>query len=102
MLARARICVSSYRTHKSYLAILIQLFFLSVSLFLRFFAALNWVESPSWNGKYAVVLAGDVAVYEAGPARPTGGAGMVAMLIGKDAPITVDTRHLTSHMGKWK
>jgi len=51
------------------------------------FNALNWVESGSWDGRYAVVVAADIAVYEKGPARPTGGAGAVAMLIGPNAPI---------------
>jgi len=51
------------------------------------FNALNWVESGSWDGRYAIVVAADIAVYEKGPARPTGGAGAVAMLIGPNAPI---------------
>lgn len=42
---------------------------------------LNWISSPSWDGRYGIVVASDVAVYEDGPARPTGGAGAVAMLI---------------------
>lgn len=29
-------------------------------------------------------------MYEKGPARPTGGAGAVALLIGPDAPIVID------------
>jgi len=52
--------------------------------------AINWVESSSWDGRYAVVVAGDIAVYEKGPARPTGGCGIVAMLVGKDAPLVVE------------
>lgn len=32
-------------------------------------------------------MAGDVAVYAEGPARCTGGAGAVAMLIGPNAPL---------------
>ncbi|CAH1758321.1 18189_t:CDS:2 [Entrophospora sp. SA101] len=59
------------------------------------FNSLDWVESSSWDGRYALVVAGDIAVYASGPARPTGGAGCVAMLIGKDAPIVFD-RDLTS------
>ena len=35
-------------------------------------------------------VAGDNAVYEAGPARPTGGAGVVAMLVGPDAPLALE------------
>ena len=44
--------------------------------------AANWVESRSWDGRYAVVVMADVSVYAAGPARPTSGAGAVALLIG--------------------
>ncbi|RIA91322.1 hydroxymethylglutaryl-CoA synthase [Glomus cerebriforme] len=62
------------------------------------FNALNWVESSSWDGRYALVVAGDIAVYAAGPARPTGGAGCVALLIGKDAPIVFDRGLRGTHM----
>lgn len=41
-------------------------------------------------GRFAVVVAADIAVYPSGPARPTGGAGAVAMLIGPDAPLVID------------
>lgn len=44
--------------------------------------AVNWVESRGWDGRYAVVVMSDVSVYPAGPARPTSGAGAVALLIG--------------------
>jgi len=54
------------------------------------FNAVNWVESSSWDGRYAVVVAGDIAVYEPGPARPTGGAGVVAMLVGPNAPLVFE------------
>lgn len=43
-----------------------------------------------WDGRYALVVCGDIAVYEAGPARPTGGCGAVAMLIGPDAPLVLE------------
>lgn len=60
------------------------------------------------DGRYAVVVAGDIAIYEAGAARPTGtaavmtnrsyhsslacagGGGAVAMLIGRDAPLVAE------------
>jgi len=32
----------------------------------------------------------DIAVYKKGPARPTGGAGCISLLIGPNAPITVE------------
>ncbi|XP_050296610.1 hydroxymethylglutaryl-CoA synthase 1 [Anthonomus grandis grandis] len=54
------------------------------------FNAISWVESSAWNGRYALVVAGDIAVYAKGPARPTGGTGAVAMLIGPNAPLVFD------------
>lgn len=59
------------------------------------FNAIAWVESSDWNRRYAIVVAADIAVYAAGPARPTGGAGAVAMLIGPNAPLVID-RHVRS------
>ena len=44
----------------------------------------------SCTGRYALVVAGDIAVYAEGNARPTGGAGAVAMLIGPHAPLVLD------------
>ena len=49
--------------------------------------AVNWIESRSWDGREAIVVASDIAIYKETAARPTGGAGCVAMLIGPDAPI---------------
>eukprot|EP01091_Cochliopodium_minus_P007027 TRINITY_DN16970_c0_g1_i1.p1 TRINITY_DN16970_c0_g1~~TRINITY_DN16970_c0_g1_i1.p1 ORF type:complete len:435 (+),score=96.58 TRINITY_DN16970_c0_g1_i1:369-1673(+) len=49
--------------------------------------AINWVESPHYDGRLAVVVCGDEAIYEAGAARPTGGSGSIALLIGPNAPI---------------
>ena len=54
------------------------------------FNTLNWVESAAWDGRYGVVLSSDIAVYPKGNARPTGGAGAIAFLIGPDAPIAFD------------
>jgi hydroxymethylglutaryl-CoA synthase len=51
------------------------------------FNTIDWVESSSWDGRFGLVLCADVAVYDKGPARPTGGAGGIVMLIGKNAPI---------------
>ncbi|XP_052861394.1 hydroxymethylglutaryl-CoA synthase 1 [Anopheles cruzii] len=52
--------------------------------------AINWIESSSWDGRLALVVCGDIAVYAQGSARPTGGAGAVAMLVGPDAPLCFD------------
>lgn len=54
------------------------------------FNAVNWIESSSWDGRYALVVAGDIAIYAEGGARPVGGAGAVAMLIGPNAPIVLE------------
>lgn len=54
------------------------------------FNAINWVESSAWDGRDAIVCAGDIALYKKGNARPTGGAGCVAMLVGADAPIAFE------------
>jgi hydroxymethylglutaryl-CoA synthase len=54
------------------------------------FNSVNWVESSAWDGRDAIVIAGDIALYKKGNARPTGGAGCVAMLVGPDAPIAFE------------
>ncbi|KAL5357842.1 hydroxymethylglutaryl-coenzyme A synthase C terminal-domain-containing protein [Aspergillus floccosus] len=54
------------------------------------FNSINWIESSAWDGRDAVVVCGDIALYAKGAARPTGGAGCVAMLIGPDAPIAFE------------
>lgn len=61
------------------------------------FNACNWIESSSWDGRYALVVCGDIAIYAEGGARPVGGAGSVAMLIGPDAPLALESVH-GSHM----
>ncbi|KAI1444424.1 hydroxymethylglutaryl-CoA synthase [Annulohypoxylon stygium] len=54
------------------------------------FNTLNWLESSAWDGRDAIVVAGDIALYAKGNARPTGGAGAVAMLVGPNAPIVIE------------
>jgi hydroxymethylglutaryl-CoA synthase len=41
-------------------------------------------------GRLGIVVASDLAVYAKGSARPTGGAGSIAILIGPDAPLVFD------------
>ena len=48
---------------------------------------IDWVQSEFWDGRYGIVVMGDIAGYEKGNARPTGGCGAVALLIGPNAPI---------------
>lgn len=62
------------------------------------FHTVDWVESSAWDGRYGLVVCGDVAVYEKGPARPTGGAGVVAMLVGPNAPLVLESNLRSTHM----
>ncbi|XP_035218117.1 hydroxymethylglutaryl-CoA synthase 1-like isoform X1 [Stegodyphus dumicola] len=62
------------------------------------FNSVAWVESSAWDGRYALVVAGDIAVYAEGNARPTGGAGAVAMLIGPNAPIILERGLRSTYM----
>lgn len=54
------------------------------------FNAVNWIESSAWDGRNAIVVTGDIALYDTPAARPTGGVGCVAMLIGPDAPLVLE------------
>ncbi|TKW58475.1 Hydroxymethylglutaryl-CoA synthase [Colletotrichum tanaceti] len=63
-----------------------------------FFNAVNWIESSAWDGRDAIVVAGDIALYAKGNARPTGGAGAVAMLVGPNAPVVVEPGLRGSYM----
>nr|QYV43155.1 HMGS [Colaphellus bowringi] len=62
------------------------------------FNSIAWVESSAWNGRYALVVAADIAVYAKGNARPTGGAGAIAMLIGPNAPLVFDRGTRATYM----
>jgi len=62
------------------------------------FNSVNWVESSAWDGRLALAVCADIAVYAAGPARPSGGAGAVAMLIGPHAPLVLDRGVRATHM----
>lgn len=59
------------------------------------FNAINWMSSEFYDGRYAIVVAADIAVYAKGNARPTGGCGAVAMLIGPNAPIVFENVRAT-------
>jgi hydroxymethylglutaryl-CoA synthase len=59
--------------------------------------AFQWVESSGYDGRYAIVVAADIATYAPGPARPTCGCGAVAVLIGKDAPLVFNPKYRTTH-----
>jgi hydroxymethylglutaryl-CoA synthase len=52
--------------------------------------AVHWIESSAWDGRDAIVVAVDIALYNTVAARPTGGAGCVAMLVGADAKLVVE------------
>ena len=52
--------------------------------------AFNWLYSSYYDGRYAIVICGDIAVYSKGPARPTGGAGAIAILLGRGGHIVLE------------
>ena len=56
-----------------------------------------WVDSEAWDGRLALVVAADIAVYAEGPARPTGGCGAVAILIGRNAPLVLNLKTRVTH-----
>ena len=61
------------------------------------FNSVAWVESSEWDGRMALVVCGDIAVYEVGPARPTGGCGVMAILIGPNATLVLEPGIRASH-----
>uniref|UniRef100_A0A915BQD5 Hydroxymethylglutaryl-CoA synthase n=2 Tax=Parascaris univalens TaxID=6257 RepID=A0A915BQD5_PARUN len=63
------------------------------------FHAVDWVYA-NWQTekRYAIVVMGDIAIYEPGAARCTGGAGAFAALIGPDALIAFDRGLRASYM----
>ena len=62
------------------------------------FNTINWIESSSYDGRLAIVVVCDIAEYAKGSARPTSGAGAVAMLIGPNAPIIFDSNVRSTYM----
>ena len=65
------------------------------------FNSVAWVESSAWDGRYAIVVCGDIAVYEKGPARPAGGCGAVALLMGPDASLVLEPQRTTHALDCW-
>lgn len=65
------------------------------------FNSVAWIESSSWDGRLAVVIAADIAIYEQGPARATGGAGSVALLVGPNAPLILEPLRSTYMENAW-
>jgi len=66
-----------------------------------FFNSVAWIESSAWDGRYAMLLCGDIAVYEKGPARPSGGAGAFAALIGPNAVLVLEPLRSTCVLDVW-
>lgn len=54
------------------------------------FNAINWLESSYCEGRFALVVAADIATYSTPSTQPTGGAGAVALLLGPNAPLVFD------------
>ena len=54
---------------------------------------LSWVNSSAWDGRYAIVVVADIAVYS----WPTCVCGAVAMLVGRDTPLQFDMKSRTTY-----
>jgi hydroxymethylglutaryl-CoA synthase len=52
--------------------------------------SIAWVESSFWDQRLALVVCTDIALYDDVPARPSGGCGAVAIVVGPDAVITLE------------
>ncbi|WVQ85634.1 hydroxymethylglutaryl-CoA synthase [Cryptococcus sp. DSM 104549] len=65
------------------------------------FNCVNWMQSESWDGRNAIVMCGDIAIYKEGSARPVGGMGACALLIGPDAPLVLEPVHGTYIANTW-
>ncbi|NXD32510.1 HCS1 synthase, partial [Spelaeornis formosus] len=65
------------------------------------FNCVNWIQSESWDGRNAIVMCGDIAIYKEGSARPVGGMGACALLIGPDAPLVIEPVHGTYIANTW-
>jgi hydroxymethylglutaryl-CoA synthase len=57
--------------------------------------SLNWIHSDYYDGRYAIVICGDIAIYSKGNARPTGGCGSIAILLGPNALIEIERNRST-------
>jgi len=56
------------------------------------------MESRSWDGRLGVVVGSDIAIYGNAVARPTGGAGAVALAVGPNAPLQFEPGLRASHV----
>ncbi|WVO14375.1 hydroxymethylglutaryl-CoA synthase [Cryptococcus depauperatus] len=65
------------------------------------FNCVNWIQSESWDGRNAIVMCGDIAIYKEGSARPVGGMGACALLIGPNAPLVLEPVHGTYIANTW-
>lgn len=61
------------------------------------FNTVAWVESSDYDGRYAILVCADIAVYAAGVARPTGGCAAIALLVGPNAPLVLEPGVRASH-----
>ncbi len=62
-----------------------------------FLNTVAWVESSEWDGRYGIVVAADIAIYDTPAARPTGGAAAVAFLVGPNAPLRIVPKTRATH-----
>lgn len=59
--------------------------------------AVSWMESSLWDGRAAIVVASDIAMYQDMQCQPTGGAGAVAILLGPDCVYRILPSSIVHH-----
>lgn len=64
------------------------------------FNTVNWIESSSWDGRYGLVIAGDIAKFE-DKLSFLDGASAVALLIGPNAPLVVESKRSSFMADRW-
>uniref|UniRef100_A0A7E4UUM2 Hydroxymethylglutaryl-CoA synthase n=1 Tax=Panagrellus redivivus TaxID=6233 RepID=A0A7E4UUM2_PANRE len=63
------------------------------------FNAVDWVTANwQFQERLAIAVMADIAIYEPGNARCTGGAGAIAVLVGPDAPLVIERGFRSCHM----
>jgi 3-hydroxy-3-methylglutaryl-CoA-synthase len=65
------------------------------------FNAVNWVQSDAWNGKYAVVICTDTAVHSHPDQLQSMGASALALLVGPQAPLVLETQRVSFMKHAW-
>ena len=65
------------------------------------FNSVAWVESSAWDGRYAIVVCGDIAVYEKGTGETVGRLWSRRSINRPDAPLVLEPQRTTHALDCW-